>query len=284
MASLTRWTWAWVRFGRWWRTGQPGMLQSMGLQRVGHDWATEQQQQECWRRNWQCTRVFLPGNMPGKSHGQMGYSPWGLEELDTAERLSTRMQFLIVVDYQGVRKARAGKWTSAKFRPLVPAWQSHGRLALWEAHASEGGGRRKCTSLPLVSITHVFKLKYIMTLPSRNHTPSGCHFLSTSAYISMLSWKAAARSIVRQKSHLSSSETLSLITLLPWTNSGFLHSWLVMSPFLSHSKEHIGLQLLLKKVRVSFVSFRLWMTLILVVGIPGLMLLILLICLSDHYI
>ena len=68
--------------------------------------------------------------MPGKSHGQMGYSPWGLEELDTAERLSTRMQFLIVVDYQGVRKVRAGKWTSAKFRPLVPVWQSHGRLAL----------------------------------------------------------------------------------------------------------------------------------------------------------
>ena len=27
-----------------WRTGKPGMLQSMGLQRVGHDWAAEQQQ------------------------------------------------------------------------------------------------------------------------------------------------------------------------------------------------------------------------------------------------
>ena len=29
----------------WWRTGKPGMLQSMGLQRVGHNWVTEQQQQ-----------------------------------------------------------------------------------------------------------------------------------------------------------------------------------------------------------------------------------------------
>ena len=29
--------------GRWWRTGKPGMLQSMGSQRVGHNWATEQQ-------------------------------------------------------------------------------------------------------------------------------------------------------------------------------------------------------------------------------------------------
>ena len=31
---------------RWWRTGKPGVLQSMGLQRVGHDWAAEQQQRE----------------------------------------------------------------------------------------------------------------------------------------------------------------------------------------------------------------------------------------------
>ena len=28
-------------FGRWWRTGKPGMLQSMRSQRVRHDWATE---------------------------------------------------------------------------------------------------------------------------------------------------------------------------------------------------------------------------------------------------
>ena len=29
-----------------WRTGKPGVLQSMGSQRVGHDWAMEQQQKE----------------------------------------------------------------------------------------------------------------------------------------------------------------------------------------------------------------------------------------------
>ena len=28
--------------GRWWRTGKPGVLQSMGSERVGHDWVTEQ--------------------------------------------------------------------------------------------------------------------------------------------------------------------------------------------------------------------------------------------------
>ena len=41
MASLTRWTWVWSNSGSWWWTGMPGMLQSMGSQRVGHDWSTE---------------------------------------------------------------------------------------------------------------------------------------------------------------------------------------------------------------------------------------------------
>ena len=40
MASPTRWTLVWVDSGSWWWTGRPGMLWFMGLQRVGHDWAT----------------------------------------------------------------------------------------------------------------------------------------------------------------------------------------------------------------------------------------------------
>ena len=39
MASPTWWTWVWVSSRRWWWTGKPGMVQSVGLQRVGHDWA-----------------------------------------------------------------------------------------------------------------------------------------------------------------------------------------------------------------------------------------------------
>ena len=39
------WTWTWANSGRWWGTGRAGLLQSMGLQSVGHDWVTEQQQQ-----------------------------------------------------------------------------------------------------------------------------------------------------------------------------------------------------------------------------------------------
>ena len=40
-ASPTLWTWAWVNSGSWWWTGKPGMLQSMGSQRVRHYWVTE---------------------------------------------------------------------------------------------------------------------------------------------------------------------------------------------------------------------------------------------------
>ena len=35
MTSPTRWTWVWASSGSWWWTGRPGMLQSLGLQRVG---------------------------------------------------------------------------------------------------------------------------------------------------------------------------------------------------------------------------------------------------------
>ena len=41
MASPMQWTWVCVGSRSWWWTGKPGMLQSMGLQRVRHDWASE---------------------------------------------------------------------------------------------------------------------------------------------------------------------------------------------------------------------------------------------------
>ena len=48
MASSTQWKWVSVNSGRWWRTGKPGMLQSMGSQRVRHALTTEQQ----WQQNF----------------------------------------------------------------------------------------------------------------------------------------------------------------------------------------------------------------------------------------
>ena len=42
-ASSMQWTWTWANSRSWWRTGRPGVLQSMGSQRVRHSWAAEQQ-------------------------------------------------------------------------------------------------------------------------------------------------------------------------------------------------------------------------------------------------
>ena len=44
IASLPWWTLVWASSGSWWKTGKSGVLQSMGSQRVRHNWATEQQQ------------------------------------------------------------------------------------------------------------------------------------------------------------------------------------------------------------------------------------------------
>ena len=52
MASQTQWTWGWVNPGSWWWTGKPGVLQSMGSQRVGHNWVTE--------LNWTEVFTFSP--------------------------------------------------------------------------------------------------------------------------------------------------------------------------------------------------------------------------------
>ena len=41
MASPTLWMWVWASSGSWWWTGKPGVLQSMGSQRIRHNWVTE---------------------------------------------------------------------------------------------------------------------------------------------------------------------------------------------------------------------------------------------------
>ena len=57
---------------------EPGSLQSMGSQRVGHDWATSLSLFAFmhWRRKWQPTPVFLPGESQGRG-SLVGCSLWG---------------------------------------------------------------------------------------------------------------------------------------------------------------------------------------------------------------
>ena len=53
MTSLKRWAWVWVSSRSWWWTGKPGVLQSMGSQRVRHDWGLN------WTRKDKFHRALL---------------------------------------------------------------------------------------------------------------------------------------------------------------------------------------------------------------------------------
>ena len=63
MASPTQWIYVWANSRTWWRTGKPGVLQSMGSQSIRHDLATEQQQSVIWSRIV-AARMFI--TMPGR--------------------------------------------------------------------------------------------------------------------------------------------------------------------------------------------------------------------------
>ena len=65
---------------------EPGRLQSMGLLRVGHDWGTSLSLFTfmLWRRKWQPTPVFLPGEFQGW-RSLVGCRLWGHTESDTTE-------------------------------------------------------------------------------------------------------------------------------------------------------------------------------------------------------
>ena len=63
VASMTWWTWIWASSGSWWWTGRTDVLQSMRLQRVGHDWATEQQQPPSTA---ECSQSDISWTMPNE--------------------------------------------------------------------------------------------------------------------------------------------------------------------------------------------------------------------------
>ena len=70
-------------------TEEPGGLQSMGSWRVGNDWATSLSLFTFmrWRRRWQPTPVFLPGESQGR-RSLVGCRLWGRTESDTTEATS----------------------------------------------------------------------------------------------------------------------------------------------------------------------------------------------------
>ena len=65
---LPWWTWVWARSSSWWWIGKPDVLQSMGLQRIRHDWATELMEVKrrrttlyriSWELSFSCCLVYI---------------------------------------------------------------------------------------------------------------------------------------------------------------------------------------------------------------------------------
>ena len=84
MASPIQWTWVLVNSRSWWWTGRPGVLQSMGSQRVGHDWVTE--------LNWTRLRAF-------NLHAYCLLKEWGLVHGWELELLSVWSELFIMIHY-----------------------------------------------------------------------------------------------------------------------------------------------------------------------------------------
>ena len=84
-SSTTAWKIPW--------TEEPGGLQSMRSIRIGHDWATSLLLFTFmhWRRKWQPTPVFLPGESQGWG-SLVGWHLWGRTESDTTEATQQQQQ------------------------------------------------------------------------------------------------------------------------------------------------------------------------------------------------
>jgi len=127
MVSLTQWTWVWVNSGSWWRTGKPGVLQSMGLQRVGHDWATEMNWTEL---NW-CTHLWLHPVLVAALRifgGHEGFSLVVAHRLSSPTRDLTRIPTLegILLTTGLGRIERTPKWgTEATGTTLFSSLRDH---------------------------------------------------------------------------------------------------------------------------------------------------------------
>ena len=70
MVSLAQWTWVWINSGSWWWIGKSGVLQSMGLQRVGHQRLTE--------LNWTDGHTVLEAKGQNQGVDRVG-SSWSCE-------------------------------------------------------------------------------------------------------------------------------------------------------------------------------------------------------------
>ena len=145
MASPTRSTWVWVNSRSWWWTGRPGVLQSMGSQRVGHDWATElsrttSETTDSFRRSETKTGFWPPRlqAMFSASSGTWSWAccPWGLRVGETGPRVRYQTRG----GETSTLGTLAGRWVIADIRGVVKHLPSNQRkeLTTWMSVCKHG--------------------------------------------------------------------------------------------------------------------------------------------------
>ena len=105
---------------------EPGRLQSMGSLRVGHDWVTSLSLFTFmrWRRKWQPTPVFLPGEFQGH-RSLLGCCLWGRTESTWLKRLSSSSSSSHCLS-QEPRWAWKSRWACF-------CWLQKSRVCLWSS-------------------------------------------------------------------------------------------------------------------------------------------------------
>ena len=116
-------------------TEEPGRLQSMGSVRVRHDWATSLSLFPFmhWRRKWQFTPVFLPGE--SQEQGSLvGCHLWGRTELDITEvtwqQQKASLMAQAVKCLPAVPETRV--WSLSQEDPLEKEMATHSSTLVWK--------------------------------------------------------------------------------------------------------------------------------------------------------
>ena len=147
-------------------TEEPGRLQSMGSLRVRHDWATSLSLFTFthWRRKWQPTPVFLPGESQGREPGgllSMGSHRVGHDWSDLAAAAGSELSTWDLVPSPGIKprpphwEHRLNHWTTRGVTaqlpfPLNDGLRWHVALAVLQIHrdrnrtATARGEEQKC--------------------------------------------------------------------------------------------------------------------------------------------